>query len=439
MMDFSTLTTFRKGLYDCFQSAADALMNINDALLSHVSASSFIELSLSPFFERRWPSLYEAFQDGRINRSVFRRLTASHVEKPSKGHRLVLGVDTSSIARPESDTARDRTYQHVPNLPKSKSPVTIGWSCSTLVVLPQEHSSWTYVLDNLRVQSEQTPAQVAAEQLGFIVPLLPERPVVLGDRHYGSAAFIGQTKDIACDKLIRIQGHRVFFRAAPPKTGKRGAPRKDGDRFKLNDPATHGPPDIKWSGVDEKGHRIDVDCWSVLHLKQCRDADLYIIRVTRHAAKGTKRDPRISWFVWQGEDPDLPDIVPTYGKRYSQEHGYRFDKQNLLWEDPGFRTPEQFQVWTDLLSAVRDQLYLARPLVTVELMPWESKDRPITPQQVRRGMALIIHRLGTPARPSQPRGKSPGWPKGRERKRAERYSVVKKVAQTSKTVPKKAA
>ena len=203
-MDFSTLTTFRKEQYECFESAADALMNVCDALLSDVSAGSFIELSLSPFFERRWPSLYEAFQDGRINRDALRRMTASHVEKPSEGRRLILGIDTSNIARPESDTARDRTFQHIPNLPKCKSPVTIGWSCSTLVVLPQERSSWTYILDNLRVQSHQTPAQVASEQLAAIVPLLPERPVVLGDRHYGSAAFFGQTKDIACDNLSDI-------------------------------------------------------------------------------------------------------------------------------------------------------------------------------------------------------------------------------------------
>lgn len=68
-----------------------------------------------------------------------------------------------------------------------------------------------------------------------------------------------------------------------------------------------------------------------------------MIRVTRHAAANTKRDPKVSW-VFRGHTvPPLQRVSPLYGRRYSAEHGYRVDKQDLLWETPRLRTPEQFQ------------------------------------------------------------------------------------------------
>ena len=59
-MNLNTLQNFRHAIYDCFQRAADALFNTADALLTEPGAHSFPELSLSPCFQRQWPSLYEA-------------------------------------------------------------------------------------------------------------------------------------------------------------------------------------------------------------------------------------------------------------------------------------------------------------------------------------------------------------------------------------------
>ena len=51
-----------------------------------------------------------------------------------------------------------------------------------------------------------------------------------------------------------------------------------------------------------------------------------------------------------------------------------------------------------------------------------------TPGRVRQGMAGLLAAIGTPAPPPKPRGKAPGWPAGRVRKRRERYEVVKKAS-----------
>ena len=276
-MDFTELQGFREGVYSCFTRSRDALMNVFDALSTETAAHSFVELSLSPFFDRRWPSLYEAFQDGRLDRSELRRVIAASAPSPPEGKRWVLALDASSIARPASPTARDRSSQYVHNLPSCPSPVTPGGSFSALVLLPEECSSWTSILDNQRIETKQTPTEGAQKQLRAVVPLLPAPPLGLGDRGYGNAAFVQATKDLPCDGLLRISRDRVFYRAAPLPTGKRGAPKKDGSRFKCSDPSPHGVPDSVWEGVDAKGGRIEGARWTDLHFKQCRDPTVSVL------------------------------------------------------------------------------------------------------------------------------------------------------------------
>jgi hypothetical protein len=337
-----------------------------------------------------------------------------------------VGGDASSIARPHSATGRDRTYVHQSNLPEGSKPVTAGWQFSTLSLLPEECNSWTYVLDNCRIESPQTQGEVMACQLQQVTPLLPGRALFTGDGYYGSVAFLLLTQDIACDKLVRFAKNRVLYRPAPPRTGKRGAPAKDGAVFKCHEPATHGRPDACWSGTDATGQSLEVACWHNLHFKKARPLPVTVTRVVRAAAKNTKRDPRISWFLFAGEQmPALSEVPGLYARRYSLEHAYRVDKQDLLWASVRLRTPEQIQHWTDIVACVRNQLVLARPSSHVR-QPWESKTRPVTPAQVRRAMGTILRQLGTPARRPQVRGKSPGRSPGATIKPAPRYKVIYK-------------
>ena len=56
----TVLEQHRQEIYGCLKRAGDALFNLTDAVLSESQARSLAELSLSPSFERKWPSLYEA-------------------------------------------------------------------------------------------------------------------------------------------------------------------------------------------------------------------------------------------------------------------------------------------------------------------------------------------------------------------------------------------
>ena len=424
---FAALAAFRQNIYANFGNGRDALFDACDALLTETQARSLVELSLSPLFTRRWASLYQAVQNAKIDREALQRTFVCAAPMPPPGKRFVLGIDASSIARPQSKTARDRTYVHASNLPEGSVPVTPGWQFSTLTVLPEQPSSWTHILDNTRIPSEQTQAQAAAAQLTSLAPQLLWRPLLLGDGYYGGAGFLQQIQDVACDALLRLAKNRVLYRVAPPKNGGRGAPRKDGLRFQPGDAATRGEPDAVWSGTDRKGKPVTVSVWRDLHFKAARQMTVRVFGVQRPQADDSKRDPRQSWFVFRGQDaPALSEVSDLYALRFSQEHGYRVDKQALLWETPRLRTPEQFQCWTDLVACVRNQLGLARFLGPVMRQPWERESRERTPPQVRRAMRGIIAQLGTPARLPQLRGKSPGRRAGTKIAPAPRYKPVYK-------------
>ena len=88
------------------------------------------------------------------------------------------------------------------------------------------------------------------------------------------------------------------------------------------------------------------------------------------------------------------------------------------------------------MAIAHNHVVLARDLVAAELPPWENTQRLTTPQQVRRGIQKLLPQLGTPARPPQPRGKSPGRAKGAKIGKAKRYSVVRKTPQLPTLVPK---
>lgn len=83
-------------------------------------------------------------------------------------------------------------------------------------------------------------------------------------------------------------------------------------------------------------------------------------------------------------------------------------------------------------------LLLCQQVGLAVVRPWESKQRPVTPRQVRRVMPTILVQVGTPARAPKPRGKSPGWRTGRQRAPAVRFAVVKKPKPEPKTARKRA-
>jgi hypothetical protein len=435
-MNLSTLTEFRHAVYGCFQQARDALFNMVDALSSETAAHSFPELSLSPFFQRKWASAYEAFEDGKISAEQLREVFVQFAPLPSKGQRVFLGVDTSNLSRPDAHTSADCTLVPLPNLPKSTQVMCPGWVVSTVVLLPEEPGQGTFVLDSRRVASSELATEVAASQVAAIVDRLVKRglhPVIIGDRWYACAPFLARLSDVPASCLLRVKSNRVFSCRAPQRTpGQRGASRTDGARFQCKDAGTHGEPDASWQGTDVKGKRVEVRCWTQLHLRTAPWVEVSVIQIIHHGASERPRDPQVSWFVWKGdESAPLAEISPTYRLRYSHEHGYRLDKQVLLWDKPRLHSPAQTERWTQVVACAH-KLVLALPLAAGIYRPGEARRSVLTLAQVRRAMASLLTQLGTPARPPQPRGNAPGRAKGFHPKPAPRHPVIRKTSKQAK-------
>lgn len=211
------------------------------------------------------------------------------------------------------------------------------------------------------------------------------------------------------------------------RIGQRGAVFAGGAKLQPDDPSTHGNLDGTWQGQDAKGRPVTITWWKQLHVKQARWLELTVLRVERPHANNTERDPRTSWFVWIDDaSVDLAAIAPGYVRRFSQEHGYRFGKQALLWEHACLRTPEPFECWSLVVTMARNQIVLTRSLLEADLRLWENTHRTPTLQHICRRIGNFLSRLGTPARSVQPRGKSPGWPKGARKGKATRFAVIRK-------------
>jgi DDE superfamily endonuclease len=431
-MNVSTLQEFRQEIYSSFERAGDTLFNTVDALISESQAQSFPELSLSPFFLRSWSSLYKSFKRGSINRKRLQDIFIKYIPTPPVGKRLILGIDAIQIERPFSQTSPDRTAMPMHNIPhaspKKSTAITFGWKYSTVTVLPDNPSSWTYMVDQQRIPSDKTDIQVAWEQIKEIVPKLPMRPLILLDRGYVSVWLWCQLSALAVDVLGRLKSNQCFYKPAPPHTKRKGQPRKDGVKLKLDNLSTQSNPDRTYDVTDEKDHPVSIRCWEHMHVKNARWLDLTIIQIIRPHASNKERDPKISWFVYIGQDPHdaIAQIALLYCLRFSQEHGYRFDKQALLWTDPRLQTPEQFDLWSQIVAIVHNHIVLAKDFIEGELRPWENKQRKHTPQQVRRGLATFLPLLGTPACPPQTRGKSKGRGFGVKLAKRTRFSVVRK-------------
>ena len=430
-MSSNTLNDFRHGMYGCFGNGKDALFNLVDALASEAGARSFPELSFSPFFERTWASLYEALEDGQIDAERLRKVFVDCAPLPQRGEVVFLGLDTSNLYRPEAETAADRTLVPVANLSKNAHAASRAWVMSHVVLLPTQTGQGTYVLDTARVKSSELATEVAARQLQAVVALLVARglhPIILGDRWYACAPFLARMADVEASELLRVKSNRVFYRPAPARVpGQIGASRKDGERFQCKDESSHGEPDASWEGVDAKGAKIEVRRWSHLHLRTARFVEVSLIQIFRHGASGKARDPKVSWFVWHGDQPaPLAEVSPTYRLRYSHEHGYRADSQELLWDIPRLSTPELTERWTWVVACAHNLLVLARPLEDGCYRPWEMHRSLLTLGQVRRAMPTLLHELGTPARLPQLRGKAPGRAKGFHPTPRTRQAVIRK-------------
>ena len=435
MTTVDQLKQFRQGVYTILGNAKDVLFDLMDAVLVTRSVKSFVELSLSPVFRRRWPSIYEGLEDSQPPRQELMQFYTKQIPHTEQ---IVLAGDHTAWPRLEAVTLKERTYEHQAQPMSGSKPVTVGQGYSTIAWIPEAEGSWALPLLHERITSFSSPIEKAAAQLRQVCPHLPKRPLSLWDAEYGCASFVKQTSDIAADKLFRLRSNRVLYGAPKAYTGI-GRPRVHGDKFKLNEPSNWWIPDQLVEVKDPRLGWLRLRLWCNLHFQHSAKHPMHLIQVERLDEDAVSKS-RPLWLAWVGiEMPALCEFWRLYLRRFGVDHWYRFAKQRLHWTLPKLSTPEQCERWSDLLPLMTWQLWLARDIVTDNPLPWQKKQSKLTPGRVAQAMGGVLAAIGTPATEPKTRGKSPGWPTGNPRARRIRYPTVKKGTAKPKKHPVKSA
>lgn len=437
--NINKLIEFRQAVYArVFQARRDALFETLDALLASGAFSSFAYLSQSERFRRRWPSLYQAVEDGRIDSNELRTLVAAHL--PVSGV-CVFPLDSSAWPRPRSRVLEDLQYAYQASSDVNGGTVTVGYPYSLLEWCAEAHTRWSLPVDVRRVSSRETVQAVGAAQIRSLAQARQDcveaLDIVPADGKYGNARFLQQVQGLRVGILVRLRSDRVFYRPAPPPSGGRGRPRKHGARFDCKDEQTWGEPDEVQEFEHARYGKVKVQLWCGLHDRRAPQMTFALLRAQVHLEKA--EPPKAVWFLWL-PPAQMPASVSVtaktlwtdYVNRWPIEPGIRFRKENLGWTLPRFQSAETGDTWTLLVTLAHWMLFLARPLVKDSPLPWQKTQPALTPQRVRQSLWTIFAHIGTPALPPKPRGPPPAG----QRARQERPNNVTKWSKRASPQPK---
>jgi DDE superfamily endonuclease len=455
MPDLSMMRDVRERVsQEVFGRRRDGLQNLLDALLMDQHPRSLVHLSLAPGHERGSGSRYDALNAGSLDVAAARRLVREVTEELAAGtgsHQSppLYALDASAWPRPDAETSPERTFCHPATARSGGPPVTPGYDFTWLVQVDPAATSWVRPQDVRRVAPQTSPSAAALAVLG---DWLTERaatdptPSLAVDSRYDLLHLhVGLGELAARVTLVgRLATNRVFFAAVAPTTLD-GAPtrQRHGDRFALADPTTHPPPSATGTGTDGRGDLVTLRAWSGYHpvpknrLPWRTDAGRVplvsgtLIEVTVERSSRASAPLKPLWLWWVGSGAlDLTQVWQAYLRRFAIEHFFRFLKQHLAWTLPHLRQPAAAEHWSWLVLLADLFLGLARPDLLDAHLPWERPAEPsrLTPSRALRAFATLWLRLGTPAQPPRPAGRSPGRPPGRRSSPAPRFPVVRAAA-----------
>lgn len=248
------LVVFRGAFYDCLTLRADALFELTDAVLcADGPVSTLVGLTLTAEHRRGHGALYDGLGSGRIQVERLRRsLVNLPVPRDGQG-RITLAVDVSPWLRPDAATSPDRSFCHVYGRGKGQAQMIPGWPYSFVAALEPGRTSWTALLDAVRLGPGDDATTVTATQLRELIQRLQHsgqhKPgdadiLIVFDAGYDVTRLAFLLADLPVELLGRLRSDRVFCAPPPPRvSGAAGRPSKHGPEFALAQAATQPEPD----------------------------------------------------------------------------------------------------------------------------------------------------------------------------------------------------
>jgi len=456
------LDAFRGAFYDCLSLRADALFELTDAVLcAEGPVSTLVGLSVTAEHRRGHGALYDGLGSGRVEVDRLRRsLVNLPVPRDTQG-RITLAVDVSPWLRPDAATSPDRSFCHVYGRGKGQAQMIPGWPYSFVAALEPGRTSWTTLLDALRLSPGDDATTVTATQLREVVQRLryagqhtPGDPdiLIVFDAGYDVTRLAFLLADLPVEVLGRLRSDRVFCAPPPPRVpSAAGRPSKHGPEFALAQAATQPEPDALTLTDTSRYGTARACAWNRLHPRLTHRAaweshqgplpiiEGSIIRLQVDRLPGD-RSPKPVWLWYSRPElthAELNRLWQAFLRRFDLEHTFRFLKQTLGWTRPRIRTPDQGDRWTWIIIAAHTQLRLARHLTHDLRRPWErliTEPHRLTPARIRRGFRNLRPKTTLPASAPKPSRPGPGRPPGStNRQPAHRHDVGKNATTTSTT------
>jgi hypothetical protein len=451
----AVLSGFRTDFYRCVTARADALFELTDALLcTDGPVKTLVDLALAPEHRRSHGMLYDGLGCGRIDVDRLRVTLAGLPLPRTTDGRIMLAVDVSPWLRSDAPTSAERLFCHVYGRAKHQAQLIPGWPYSFVAALEPGRTSWTAVLDAVRLGPTDDATAVTAGQLRAVVGRLTEAGhwhdgdpdiLIVCDAGYDVTRLAFVLADLPVELLGRIRSDRVLRLPRPPRLpGTNGRPPKHGPEFALDKPNTWPEPQHTTTTATTRYGTAKASSWDRLHPRLTHrtcwldhDGDLPVmegtlIRLQVEYLPGD-RDPKPVW-LWSSATGATAAAVDrcwqSFLRRFDLEHTFRLFKQTLGWTTPKIRIPQAADRWTWIVIAAHTQLRLARPLADDLRRPWEKPAPPnrLTPARVRRGFRNLRARTALPAGAPKPGKPGPGRPPGSKNHRpALHYQVGKTV------------
>ncbi|WP_245771072.1 transposase [Actinacidiphila guanduensis] len=163
---------------------------------------------------------------------------------------MVLAVDVSSWLRLDAGTMPDRSFCPTYGRANAKHQMMPGRPYSVVVDLESGRTSWSALLDAVRLTPSADTAATTAQVREIIERLIgagrraegdPEILIVL-DAGYDAPPTAHLLYGLPVQVLGRLRSYRVVRRATPPRIydPKGGRPPKHGGAFVFGDPAAWG-------------------------------------------------------------------------------------------------------------------------------------------------------------------------------------------------------
>jgi DDE superfamily endonuclease len=171
----AVLSRFRFELAECLTARRDELFELADAVLcTEGPVRNLAALSLAPEHRRGHGALYDAVNQGQIDIGRLRRSLAGLPLPRAADGRLVLAADVSNWLRPGAATSPGRLFCHVYGRGKGQAQMIPGWPYSVIAALEPGRTSWTAVLDAVRLGPDDDETEVTAGQVRDVVTRLLE-------------------------------------------------------------------------------------------------------------------------------------------------------------------------------------------------------------------------------------------------------------------------